>query len=228
MYIIYCLKKTIRIFPVWVIFLMGLGILASCADDGSVGPQGETGAQGESGEDGEDGDDGNGWLIANGYFTGTITSTDNLNEAIDETFQLEYTDSKTDFTYSTGTDTYSQSFYRYGSKNYGDEYLSIYVYLEKDGDGVYSPVNANVYFNFVKVTSDEISYDINQSIDGFGDDLTITNYVYDLNTAIVTFDYSFNASTEVDGVERTVSVSGSFNSGTNVYLYENTVNRTSH
>lgn len=224
MYSINYLKQIARTLPLWALLLASTCLFSSCVDDGDTHPMGEkaheqTGEDDETREEDEDGTDATDHYTHTGYAEGTITSTDNLEDSIQETFRYEYAENTLLHTEADSTGEYSQYFKQYGAQNPDNNNISISLKLEKEADNTFSVTGATCHFVFNKNLSDSMLY-ISLHANQLDHNITINNYIYDLNTGIVTFDFVLTGETTLDTITHSITVTGSYNSETNVYLSE--------
>lgn len=193
------------------ILACGLFLVSACSD-GDVGPQGEKGETGAAGEAGADGADGADDSIKLGYFEGTVTGIHRDDDSeFSEDFKYEYSE----YDYET-LDSDRANFYRLGTPTDQNLYLYIALDYSRDGNEITSPEISYYSFSIEKELSASslfIFYAISYSASNNSE---ITNFSYDDETGIVTFDFSITIAS-ANSTGKAATISGSFNSGGRVY-----------
>ncbi|HYF70299.1 MAG TPA: collagen-like protein [Ohtaekwangia sp.] len=209
------------------LFAISFSMLSCEGEEGSIGPKGDTGAQGEQGLQGEQGipgEDGSGnesILVKAGYAEGTITGTRQDGTEFTETFKYEYAP-ELEIMNHGGMQLNAVYLRRYG--NAGGNYESNTSFFQF---GFYRDENDNLVpqqfvLQFTKVidATSVFSFSANNYIimqEGLAL-IETTNYVYDEETGVLTFDFSY---TDEVGNQNTtgnpVTITGSFNSGHKIY-----------
>lgn len=207
------MNKVIRFKVLLYGFFCVVLALSSCAEDGDIGAQGnkgEQGVDGENGDTGTDGQDGAGIVAKIGYVEGTVKGTYADGNDFSETFNYAYYDS------TLQAITPSGYFYitRYElNASYDEPNIGITLELtEQDGETLAQILNLDFLFikelsvtNVLKV--EFYLYDVNSAV---------TNYVYDEETGIMSFDFSVSDGGD-NSTGNEIIVEGTFNSGGLVY-----------
>lgn len=237
--------------------LLALSIaVASCSgEDGEPGPQGETGETGEqgatgaTGEQGEKGEQGatgekgaageQGAAIFEkvGYFQGIVSGKSTDGTAFSEPFKYEYGPSMLVFDGSY-IDLFRQNKASFGDSPWSDSHFQVND-LQRSGNTLVVEPDTYLNFKFSKELNATTLFVVNARPcfrdlqDVPADQFTVTNYVHDASTGVMSFDFVLKISQYrsrigdnfgLNSSGHDLTVTGSFSSGKKVY--SNIVSRT--
>jgi hypothetical protein len=189
--------------------------LVSCADDGDVGPQGEKGDAGAKGDTGAEGAAGSDAQQKAGSFEGTITGMRSDDETpISETFKFEYGDygvysGEVDELYLSSSSTLTDN----------SPYINLNAIIQDKGLPTESIVPYYFYIHYTKEVSATTIFQFNGQFyyDNYPSTVTITNYVHNQTTGVVTFDFKYEGEGSDNSSGNQVTITGKFDSGKAIY-----------